>query len=257
LKFFLSLAALLFGFVAPHHASAADPNALWNIIHDRCVPHQQQTSDPAPCTVVDLDPGLAHGYVVLKDLVGKTQFLVMPTVRISGIESPQLLSRDAANYWQDAWEARQFVIARAGQDMARDQIGMAINSRYGRSQNQLHIHVDCVRPDVHEALVAHAAAIRSLWSPFPVALEGHSYMAMRIARADLSDVNPFMLLAQGVPGAEADMGSQTLVIVGAVLAGDEPGFYLLTDHADLLHLDRASGEDLLDHDCTILKTPTG
>ena len=57
----------------------ADPTALWTIVHDQCVPDQEASSDPAPCSLVDLDAGEWHGYAVLKDLVGATQFLVIPT----------------------------------------------------------------------------------------------------------------------------------------------------------------------------------
>ena len=63
---------------------AADPSALWNIDNGKCVPHMRESNDPAPCAVVDL----RVGFVVLKDLVGATQFLLLPTVRISGIEDP-------------------------------------------------------------------------------------------------------------------------------------------------------------------------
>src|SRR4051794_10314769 len=72
-------------------AWAADPSALWNIDNGQCVPHMRQSNDPAPCSIVDL----AAGYVVLKDIVGATQFLLMPTARISGIESPAVLAPDA------------------------------------------------------------------------------------------------------------------------------------------------------------------
>ena len=33
---------------------AADPDALWKIVHDKCVPDQEQNGDPAPCALVDL-----------------------------------------------------------------------------------------------------------------------------------------------------------------------------------------------------------
>jgi hypothetical protein len=51
----------------------ADPDALWKLVHDKCVPAQEQNGDPAPCALVDLREGDARGYVVLKDLVGATQ----------------------------------------------------------------------------------------------------------------------------------------------------------------------------------------
>ena len=99
-------AAALLGLLAGR--AAADPDALWYIISEQCVPDQQQAHSPKPCALVDL----AAGYVVLKDRDGNTQFLVMPTARITGIESPAILAPDAPNYWQDAWDARRFVDAR-------------------------------------------------------------------------------------------------------------------------------------------------
>ena len=32
----------------------ADADALWTIVHDQCVPHEQRNGDPAPCALVDL-----------------------------------------------------------------------------------------------------------------------------------------------------------------------------------------------------------
>ena len=219
--------------------AAADPDALWYIVSEQCVPDQQQSHSPKPCALVDL----AAGYVVLKDRDGNTQFLVMPTARITGIESPAILAPDAPNYWQDAWDARRFVDARAGRELPRDDISLAINSEYGRTQNQLHIHVDCVRPDVRTALQAHADAIGPQWAPFPVPLAGHDYLAMRLAQQEFAASNPFDLLANGVPGARNDMGRYTLVVVG-----DPTGFVLLAGRADGL-ANRGSGEELQDHAC--------
>src|ERR1700743_845249 len=46
----------------------ADPDALWKIIDQKCMPDQQEHGQPAPCAKVDLQAG----YVVLKDLIGDT-----------------------------------------------------------------------------------------------------------------------------------------------------------------------------------------
>ena len=115
--------ALLVLLLAPHHASA-DADALWYIVSEQCVPDQQQFHSPKPCELVDL----AAGYVVLKDRVGDTQFLLMPTARISGIESPAILAPDAPNYWDAAWQARHFVDERAHRELPREAISLAINS---------------------------------------------------------------------------------------------------------------------------------
>ena len=149
----------------------ADPSALWNIVGGQCVPDQRAHDDPAPCATVDLRGGSA----VLKDLVGATQFLLIPTERTSGIDDPMILAPGTPNYFAAAWRARTFVDERAGSTLPREWISLAINSAFARSQNQLHIHVDCVRPDVREALDEHAAAVGPGWSPFPVPLAGHRY----------------------------------------------------------------------------------
>jgi CDP-diacylglycerol pyrophosphatase len=224
--------------------TSADANALWHIVSEQCVPDQKQDHSPRPCAEVDL----AGGYAVLKDLIGNTQFLLIPTARITGIESADILSPSAPNYWADAWQARTFVEDRARRHLPRDAIGLAINAISARSQNQLHIHIDCVRLDVRTALREHAAAIGTRWSRFPVPLAGHDYWAMRVEQAELGAINPFVLLADGMADARADMGHQTLVVIGDSFQGKD-GFVLLAGHATPATGDWGSGEQLLDHGC--------
>ncbi len=233
-------ATLLF-LLALRSASAEDPDALWKIISQQCVPNEREYGQPKPCAKVDL----TGEYVVLKGRNGATQFLVMPTDRVSGIEDPAILAPNAPNYWEDAWQARSYVDERAHRTMPRDTISLAVNSASGRTQNQLHMHVDCVQPNVLNALRDHAGAIGASWTKFPERLAGHDYMAMRIDAPDLTHSNPFDLLADDLPGAKSDMGHYTLVVVG--LAN---GFALLAGHATGL-TNRGSGEELQDHTCAL------
>jgi CDP-diacylglycerol pyrophosphatase len=233
--------------------ASADPDVLWNIVHTKCVPNEQQHGSPAPCRLVDLSRGEQNGYVVLKDLVGATQFLLIPTARITGIESPALLAPDAPNYFAYAWRSRTYVDGALKKTLPRDAISLAINSVSGRSQNQLHIHIDCVRGDVRATLMQRAATIGDRWAPLGAPLTGHTYLAMKVAGADLDHVNPFTLLADGVPGARADMGHHTLVVVGATLSDGRPGFIMLDDHTNPTTGDDASGEEVQDHDCAVGK----
>jgi CDP-diacylglycerol pyrophosphatase len=225
--------------------AAADPNALWTIVHDNCVVDAQEHHDPAPCSRVDLSRGENNGTAVLKDVVGDRQYLLIPTARIAGIESPELLEPGTTNYFAAAWQARSFLEQRAGGTIARDWMSLAINSAVARSQNQLHIHIDCVRADVHDALQSVADAVGPRWAPLPVPLVGHTYWAMAVGGADLV-ANPFTLLADGLPGARADMGLHTLVVVGTTTPGGQPGFVILADRADAET--GAGGEELQDHD---------
>jgi len=225
----------------------ADPDALWNIVHGQCVLDLDAHRDPAPCSQVDVSRGEDHGWAVLKDSAGERQYLLIPTARIPGIESPELLAPGATNYFAAAWQARAFVEQRAGGTVPRDWMSLAINSAVSRSQNQLHIHVDCVRPDVRQALDSAADRIGPAWAPFPIPLAGHTYWATTVPGTEL-EANPFMLLADGLPGARADMGRYTLVVVGADDVGGEPGFVVLADRADGETGDFAGGEQLQDHD---------
>ncbi len=228
-------------------SATADPNALWDIVTGQCVPDQLRTGNPAPCAQVDLDGGEPRGYAVLKDLVGATQFLVIPTERVAGIESPHVLAPDAPNYFADAWRARTFVEQRAGRALRRDWLSLAINSADARSQDQLHIHIDCVRADVRQELAAHADDIGPGWAPFPVVLAGQQYLAMAVWDAGLDAVNPFTVLADGLPPGDT-MSAQTLVAVGATGPDGRPGFVLLAGRADPASPGSGHGEDLQDHD---------
>ena len=245
----LLLAALLLLALPPATVRAADPDALWKIVHGACVPHATAGEGPAPCSFVDL----AGGYAVLKDIRGATQFLLIPTARIAGMESPEILLPGAANYWQAAWAARRFVDEKAGRSLPRQDIGLAINAATRRSQNQLHIHIDCLRPDVIALLDAKSAEIGAGWTPLALPPAGHPYLARRIDIPDLAGVDPFRLVADSLPGAAADMGGQTLVLAGARFASGQEGFYLLDDHVDAAQPARGWGEELLDHDCAVLR----
>lgn len=139
---------------------------------------------------------------------------------------------------------------RTGKPVPRDDVALAINSQYGRQQNQLHIHTDCIRPEVRQTLRQHVAEIGDTWMALATPLAGHHYRVRRLDGQDLA-ATPFMLLAQD-DDASVPMGAETLVIVGWQFAPGHPGFILLSDRANLTAGDVASGEELQDHSCTVL-----
>jgi CDP-diacylglycerol pyrophosphatase len=233
----------------PLAASASDRMALWRIVHDKCVPGQRANGAPAPCVFVDMADGEDKGVAILKDINGIAQFLAIPTRGVPGVESPDILDPAPPNYWRAAWAARTYLNARLPHELPRDAIGLAINAASRRSQDQLHIHIDCVAAPVRAALGAYRANLTAEWHVLPFALEGRRYWARRLDSADLSDAAPFQLLAQGVAGAKADMAEETLVVVGATFAPAVPGFVLLADHADPGA--GGHGEDLLDPACAL------
>ncbi|MGO9418039.1 CDP-diacylglycerol diphosphatase [Roseiarcus sp.] len=228
----------------------ADPNALWRIVHDGCVPHFDAGKGPTPCEVVDMNGGVAEGVAILKDRVGVAQMLAIPTRRISGIEDPQMLAPDAPPVFADGWKAKTFVEARlGGRALPREAVALAINSQYARSQDQLHVHVDCVRIDVLKALEGYKSALDDQWRAMTVALNGRAYFARRLLSDDLIHDEPLLrLLADGLPDAKAHMGAMSMAAIGADFDG-KPGFVLL---ADVFSLEGGGhAEDLQDHNCAI------
>lgn len=234
------------------HGSGADRNALWRLVHDGCVPASMRGAyPPAPCTEVDVAGGTTGAYAVLKDRVGRYQYLFTPLARVTGIESTDLLAPDAPNYFAAAWTARLYVEAALHRPLPRDALALAVNSTHARSQDQLHIHIDCVRSDVHEALRQVLPVLTEQWRPLgkPLPPNGHAYRA-RWARGEILSLDPFRSLAAALPAGDA-MARHSLVLVGAHSATGEPGFILLSSRVDPSSGDRGSGEELQDHACAV------
>jgi CDP-diacylglycerol pyrophosphatase len=204
---------------------------------------------PFPCLAVNAPP-VDRGYTVLRPPGSITEVLVVPTAPIPGIESPILLEPDAPDYFQAAWNARRYVIQALGEDPGWNEIGMAVNSKPGRSQDRLHIHVDCIRPYVATQLARLKRGLGPKWAQLPIALHGNSYWGRTIAAAEFDTINPFASMAAGVPNARRSMRDMTLAVLGAKFDDGTNGFYLLASRAGTRR-GTAAAEDLLDHSCRI------
>ena len=229
----------------PVPAGAANPDKLWEIVNQECVPHFIARGDPGPCRMVDRE----RGFAILKDIVGAAQFLLIPTQRLSGIESPELLAPDAPNYWAYAWEQRKRVGDALGRPLARDQVGLEINSAAARSQLQLHIHIDCMRADLPQVLRAHENDAPGQW--LPLMLDGYQYRVMRLLGATLGGNNPFHLAAAMSPYARSAMAAQSLLLTGARFSDGGEGFYLIGTAVNFDRGERGNAEVWLDHRCAL------
>jgi CDP-diacylglycerol pyrophosphatase len=174
--------------------------------------------------------------------------LAIPTRRISGIEDPQMLAPDAPPVFADGWKAKAMVEARLDHPLPRQAVALALNSQWARSQDQLHVHVDCVAKPVAAALADYGPALDENWRAMTVPLAGRVYFARRLDSADLADADPIRLLADGLEGAKANLGAYSLAVVGATFHG-KPGFILLADSSSLEGGGHA--EDIQDHNCAI------
>jgi CDP-diacylglycerol pyrophosphatase len=226
----------------------ADPMALWRVVHDQCVPNVEAGRGPKPCETVYSSDDVAQGVAILKDLVGVAQMLAIPTRRIIGIEDPQMVEPDAPKVFAEGWKGRTFVEARLGKQLPREAVALAINSKWARSQDQLHVHVDCVAETVLRVLVGYQSALDTRWRAMTEPLNGRVYFARRLDSTDFEDAQPFRLLADELDGAKGHMGNYSLAAVGADFAGTL-GFVLLADAFSLEGGGHA--EDIQDHSCAV------
>ncbi|QCE34922.1 CDP-diacylglycerol diphosphatase [Acetobacteraceae bacterium] len=227
LAFFLCVLAYFY-FYLPHQTHHA--SILWHLISQRCVKHPNHK----PC----LTYNGKEGYVLFKDMYGKAQVLLLPTKRLYGVESPALNQKETPNYFKIAWENRGIVSQLMHQKIPDELLSLSINSRFGRSQNQLHIHMSCLKKDVADKI--HALNPKNL--PEEISLLGNPY---KIILAATLDPSPFRLLSGKEHLNSERMAKKTLIVTQA----PEGKFYLLTGETDLLHLDWGSAEELQDHDC--------
>jgi CDP-diacylglycerol pyrophosphatase len=232
-----ALAALL---LAPP-IYGANPDALRQIVEEQCLVHWTERHDPAPCVQIELGdpPREDSGYALLADYKGGAHFLLIPTRTITGIESTDLAQPGAPNYLSAAWRARDRLEAFVGHAMPRDTVGLAINPVHARSQNQLHIHIECLRLDVRQALAAQGGGLASGWRSLRIG--AHDFEARAIAGETLDGQNPFKLLNERILEEHGVIGEYTLVIAGAQSASG-PGFIMLTTPS-------LAGELLLDPTC--------
>src|SRR5271167_4338005 len=232
------LAILLAGVLLGVRALCSNRDALREIVQDECMVHWQQQHSAAPCERV------GAGYAVLADRKGGAHFLLIPTKTMSGIESPEVLEPDAPNYFAAAWQARDRVAAVVGHDVPRSAVGLALNPKHARSQDQLHIHIECLRADAADSLQAAAARLTGAWSSIEVA--GSHFDALRVMGEDLGASNPFRLLADRLPDAKGRLEDYTLIVAGMQFK-EGPGFAVLAGTG-------LPGELLLDSSCAVARS---
>ncbi|MDU5782417.1 MAG: CDP-diacylglycerol diphosphatase [Pantoea sp.] len=218
-------------------------DALWHIVSEKCEPNQRATGKPAPCQRVELE----QGYVLLKDLNGPLQYLLIPLAKISGMESPALLNPATPNFFAFAWQARAQLAAKRGAPVADSALSLAINAEYGRTQNQLHIHISCLRPDVRRVLDRLAPVLSSRWQT--ERLRQHAYRIRALTLPELTQQSLFIRVANEIPNARGEMGKYGL----ALAALPDGRLAVLALERNWLLLNRGSAEELQDHSCEILR----
>ena len=161
------------GVMALPVAASADPSrdVLWAALKT-CVLAKTVANRTFPCLDVDLGGKDRPGSAVMRAPGEPTHLVVMPTDTVPGLEASVLRGPRGVAYWKAALAARPFVSDALKGRLPVAEVGLAVNSARGRSQDQLHIHLDCLRPSVLRAVTANARGVRGTWGPFPVPLAG-------------------------------------------------------------------------------------
>lgn len=238
------LAAVSFYF---SHRISDHSGVLWKFVSQQCVPNMEQHQRPNPCEKVDL----SAGYVLFKDRVGPLQYLLMPVQRITGIESSLLQQPTTPNFFLLAWQQRHLLSEKHLAAIPDSQLAMTINSVSGRTQNQLHIHLSCLRSDIARQLNQSSESFSDHWQT--ISLRSHPYLIRTLSPAQLAAESVFIRVAQEIPGAADNMGDYGLALT-TLQSGE---LALLAVKKDLLKANTGSAEELQDHSCQILAKHSG
>ena len=235
--FALISGALLF--VLP--AAAVNRDALRQIVQEQCLVHwvQQHIATPCERIYVPSPPHERQGYAVLADRKGGAHFLLIATKTVSGMESPEAFEPGTPNYFAAAWRARERITDFLGHPLPRDAVGLALNPQDHRTQDQLHIHIECLRADIADTLRVAASRVTQSWTALSVG--GSDYRALRIMGEELDGRDPLLLVAEQFPAAKSPAGNYTVLVAGMSFI-EGPGFIVLARPG-------AAGELLLDSAC--------
>jgi CDP-diacylglycerol pyrophosphatase len=210
-----------------------------------CIVAKSVTGRPFPCLSVEPDKADRPGTAVMRAPGSPSHVIVMPVRDIVGIEAPELRHQIGNILWRESLASRRHVVEALNGAITIDDVGIAVNAEGGRSQDHLHIHLDCLGRSVHTAVLTSAQHINGDWTLLPHKLQGSRFFAMRTKAVDAERFNPFDAV-QTLPSRGSRPNEITFVAIST--GPDDP------DRGHLLLAFRAPGghsEKLLDHACLI------
>ena len=221
--------------------------ALWRVV-SACVADSELTGQAFPCLKVEIGAGAQRGWAVLRPPVGNPDTILTPTRQVIGLEDSWLRGDDAPNYFAAAWAQRGLVKTPDGRPPSADWTALGVNSRSARTQDQLHIHIGCLKPRWRGLLRAVGArSPGDTWTPVAALSKRSDYRALRVVGADLAGINPFKLAAEAYPHEGVDPGDQLILVISL----PEPdAFMILTGRSGADQLPGAPGaDDFIDPAC--------
>jgi len=248
----VSCVTVAFAFAAAAAGPAISRGALWEVVRT-CVANHALTGAAFPCLEVNVSGGDERGFVILRAPLGAPDLILAPTRKIVGVEDPSLRNLEAPNYFEDAWNSRAFLSNGRQTPLARNDVALAVNSRFSRSQDQLHIHIGCFPRHVKKALEALAPELpQDKWARIGRSMNGSGLWGRRVDQETLAGVNPFRLAAEVGPDEAESRSRSMIAVVGIQLANGRGGFVLLASYDDPSHPnEQFSAEDFLDPSCSL------
>ncbi|MEY0728006.1 CDP-diacylglycerol diphosphatase [Providencia rettgeri] len=213
-------------------------NALWNIVNTQCIPLLPTT---LPCLKVEQE----KHYVLFKDKKGPLHNLIIPTEKITGIESSQLLEQNSPDYFAIAWQERGCLSQQTNHPIPEHLLAIAVNSQYGRSQDQLHIHIACLKPEINKTLNQLSSTITTHWASLSSELASHHYLAKKFPEGSPHVENSFHQLNEYVIKHHDKMGNFGLAMVQL----KDGSKVLLANRLNFWDLNLGSAGELLDYQC--------
>lgn len=216
---------------------APRPNALYSLAG--CCSRDLKSN--RGCEVYDAQ----DAYIILKDNAPTKpeSYMIIPTAKVTGIDDKQVFDPPVVNFFQYGWTRAATYPGKPAVNTA-----LAINSVHARTENQLHIHMSCVRPDVDKVLQDNDSKIRSYPAKFrklKLPPNGNTYQTLRVA--SLGGNNSPFLVIQKIRGVKGHMGQQSIALVGTERSGE---YYLLATRFKKGDPQSGGAEELMDEACT-------
>ncbi len=224
-------------------------DGLWRNVQQRCL--AGATATHPDCAQVDRSRGL----VLYKDAIGTSHYLVIPAHPVTGVEDGKAWDGGGASPWAFGWEARGIVGRSLGKSLPDDMLGLAINSRSSRSQDQLHIHLDCISAAARTFVNGASGPIGTDWTALRFA--GKPVRARFIpADAPVLSADPFALVGGRAEGAAASRTAvpppdRGIFVTYARNHRGQPGFVVVDQPVDAAAGSNGHASDFLDRRCRL------
>lgn len=232
---------------------------LWRIVSKQCIPQyiaQERTGQSLqpPCIDVVPSPTIEKGYAIFEDRKGPMHILLIPTEKIIGIEDRRLLEPETTDYFSKAWDSRHYLTRLANKTVSREMVSLTINSAWGRSQEQLHIHIACIRPEIKAHLVSQLEDFSDQWTSVEYGVNNDFYLVRTLTEKQFQEMSLFRRLANEIPDAEKEMGKYGMALVPYRDKNKQPMYLMLANKVDVMDLNLGYTGDIQDYQCDLLNT---